>query len=50
MMSGPMDMIFGVFVETSVTLPKSIISQFFSEDSTTYNNLKAKCSLKFNGP
>ena len=37
-MSGPMDMIFGVFLETNVRLLKNINSQFFS-----------RC-LKFNGP
>ena len=38
----PMDMIFGVFLETNLRLLKSIISQFFSKYSESYNNLNVK--------
>ena len=38
----PIDMIFGVFLKTSLRLLKSIISQFFSKYSKSYNNLNVK--------
>ena len=41
-MGNPMDMIFGAFLETYVRLLKSIISQFFSKYSKSYNNLNIK--------
>ena len=41
-MGNPMDMIFGAFLETYVRLLKSIISQFFSKYSKSYNNLNVK--------
>ena len=49
-MRGLMDMIFGVFSETCVRLPKSIALQFFSRYSKSYNNLNVKSCLKPNGP
>ena len=48
-MGGPMDIIFGVFLETYLRLLKSIVSQFFSKYSKSYNNLNVKNCLKFNG-
>ena len=48
-MVGPMDMIFGVFLETYVRLLKSITSQFFSKYRKSYNNLNIKSCLKLNG-
>ena len=48
-MGGPMDMIFGVFLETFVRLVKSLILQFFSGHSKSYNNLNVKSCLKLNG-
>ena len=47
---GPMDMIFGVFSETYVKLLKSIISQFFSKYSKSYNNLNVKSCIKLIDP
>ena len=41
-MGGPMDMIFGVFSETYMRLLKSIILQFISKYSESYNNLNVK--------
>ena len=38
----PVDMTFGVFLETYLRLPKSIISQFFPKYSKNYNNLNVK--------
>ena len=49
-MSGPMDMIFGVFSEANVRLLKNTISQFFSKYSKSYNILNVKSCLKLNGP
>ena len=49
-MAGTMDMLFGVFSETYVRLLESIISQFFSRYSKSYNNLNVKSCLKLNGP
>ena len=49
-MSGPMDMIFGVFSETNVRLLKNIILQFFSKYSKSYNILNIKRCLKLNNP
>ena len=43
---GPMDMIFRVFSETIMRLLKSIISQFFSKYSKSYNIINAKGWLK----
>ena len=48
-MSGPMDMIFGVFSETIVRFLKSLISQFFSKCSKCYNILNGKNCLKLDG-
>ena len=48
-MAGTMDMLFGVFSETYVRLLESIISQFFSRYSKSYNNLNVKSCLKLNG-
>ena len=48
-MGGPMDMIFGVFSETIVRLLKSIILQFFSKYSKSYNILDSKSCLKIKG-
>ena len=48
-MGGPMNMIFGVFLETFVRLVKSLILQFFSGHSKSYNNLNVKSCLKLNG-
>ena len=47
-MGDPMDVIFGVFLEVSMKLLKSIISQFFSKYSKRYNNLNVKSCLKLN--
>ena len=47
--SGPMDMIFGVFSETDVRLLKTIISQFFSKYSKSYN-IKYQKVLKTHSP
>ena len=41
-MGGPMDMIFGVLLETFLKLLKSIILQFFSKYSKSSKNLNAK--------
>ena len=49
-MGGPITIIFGVFSETIVRLLKSIISQFFSKDSKSYNILNVKSCLKFEAP
>ena len=46
----PMDMIFDLFSNVSVKLPKSITSQFFSRYSKNYINLNVKSCLKLNGP
>ena len=48
-MSGPMDMIFGVFSETIVRFLKSLISQFLSKCSKSYNILNGKSCLKLEG-
>ena len=48
-MGGPMDMIFGVFLETIVRLLKSIISQFFSKYNKSYHILNATRYLKREG-
>ena len=49
-MRGPMDMIFGVFLETCVRLLTSITSHFFSRISKSYNKLNVEKRLKLNGP
>ena len=49
-MSGHMDMIFGVLSGAYVGLLKSVILQFFSKYSKSYNNLNVKSCLKLNGP
>ena len=49
-MGGPMDMIFGVFLETYASHLKSITSQFFSRNSEGFNNLNVKSYLKLNSP
>ena len=36
---GPMDMILGVFLDTYMRLLQSVISQFFSKCSKSYNEL-----------
>ena len=46
---GPMDMIFGVFSEIIMRLLKSIMSQFLSKYSKSYNILNAKSCLKLEG-
>ena len=46
----PMDMIFDLFSDIYVRLPKSITSQFFSIYSKNYINLNAKSCLKLKGP
>ena len=48
-MGRSMDMIFGVFSETFVRLIKSIISQFFSNYSKSYDILNPKSCLKLEG-
>ena len=42
----PMDMIFDLFSDIYVRLPKSITSQFFSRYSKNYINLNVKSCLK----
>ena len=49
-MSGPMDMIFGVFSEIDVRLVKNIISQFIAKYSKSYNILYIKRCLNLSGP
>ena len=49
-MHGTMDIIFGVFSDTYVTLLTSITLQFFSRCSKRYNSLNVKSCLKLNGP
>ena len=44
-MSGPTDMIFGVFPKTNVRLLKNIISHFFSKYSKSYKILNVKSCL-----
>ena len=41
-MGGPMDMIFGLFLDIYVMFPKCIASQFFSRYSKNYINLNVK--------
>ena len=48
-MGSPMDMIFGVFSETIVRFLKSLISQFLSKCSKSYNILNGKSCLKLEG-
>ena len=49
-MGAPTDMIFGLFSDIYVRLPKSITSQFFSRYSKNYINVNVKSCLKLNGP
>ena len=49
-MGAPMDMIFGLFLDIYVRLPKSTTWQFFSRYSKNYINLNVKSCLKLNGP
>ena len=49
-MRGPMDMIFGLFLETYVELLTSTTSQFFSRYSKSCNRLNVKSRLKLNSP
>ena len=49
-MGAPMGMIFGLFSDIYVSLPKSITSQFFSRYSKNYINLNVKSCLKLNDP
>ena len=49
-MRGPIDMVFGVFLETYVRVLTSITSPLFSRYSKNYNNLNVKKCLKLNGP
>ena len=49
-MDGPITMFFGVFSVTISRLLKSIISQFSSKDSKSYNILNAKSCLKLECP
>ena len=44
-MSGPMNMIFGVFSETIMRLLKHVISQFFSKYNKGFNTLNVKSFL-----
>ena len=44
-MGGPMDMIFGVLLETFLRLLKSFVLQFFSKYSKSYNDLNVKTLL-----
>ena len=46
---GSIDIIFGVFSEAYVRLPKVITSQFFSIYSQSYSNLHVKSFSKLNG-
>ena len=48
--SGPMDLIFGVFSEIDVRLVKNIISQFIAKYSKSYNILNIKRCLYLSGP
>ena len=48
-MGDPIDMIFGVLLETYLKLLKCIIFQFFSKYSKSYNNLNVKKYLKLKG-
>ena len=49
-MGAPMDMIFDLFSDIYVRLPKSITSQFFSRYSKNYINLNVKSCLNLNDP
>ena len=49
-MDAPINMVFGLFSDIYVKLPKSINSQFFSRYSKNYINLNAKSCLKPNDP
>ena len=49
LISGSMDMIFGVFLETNMRLLKNTILRFFSKYSKSYNILNVKNCLKLNG-
>ena len=49
-MGAPMDMIFGLFSDIYVRLPKSLTSKFFSRYSKNYINLNVKSCLKLNDP
>ena len=48
-MGAPMDIIFDLFSDINVKLPKSITSDFFSRYSKNYINQNAKSCLKLNG-
>ena len=48
--SGPMDLIFGVFSEIDVRLVNNIISQFIAKYSKSYNILNIKRCLYLSGP
>ena len=47
-MSGPIDMVFGMFSKSNVRLLKYITAQFFSKYSKSYNILNVKKCLKLN--
>ena len=49
-MGAPMDMIFDLFSDIYVRLPKSITSQFSSRYIKNYINLNVKSHLKLNDP
>ena len=49
-MSGLMDMIFGMFSNTNVRLLKCITLQFFSKYSKSYNILNVKSCVELNDP
>ena len=49
-MSGLMDMIFGVFQKTNMRLLKYITFQFFSNYGKSYNILNIEICLKLNDP
>ena len=49
-MGAPTDMIFGLFSDIYVWLPKTITLQFFSRYNKNYINLNVKSCLKLNSP
>ena len=49
-MSGPMEIVFGMFSKSNMRLLKYITLQFFSKYSKSYNILNVESCLKHNGP
>ena len=49
-MNGPVDINVGIFRETSVSFPKSIVSQLFPKYSLSFVYLNVKNSYKLNSP